>query len=90
MMKLDEILVTRNWVGKPVRRKEDIRLVKGEAAYVDDLNMDCYQAAILRSPYAHARISRIDLTKAAALKGVVAVLTGQEVTRETKPIAARA
>ena len=90
MMKLDEILVTRNWVGKPVRRKEDIRLVKGEAAYVDDLNMDCYQAAILRSPYAHARISRIDLTKAAALKGVVAVLTGQEVARETKPISARA
>src|SRR3989304_183149 len=90
MMKLDEILVTRNWVGKPVRRKEDIRLVKGEAAYVDDLNMDCYQAAILRSPYAHARISRIDLTKAAALKGVVAVLTGQGVARETKPISARA
>ena len=90
MMKLDEILVTRNWVGKPVRRKEDIRLVKGEAAYVDDLNMDCYQAAILRSPYAHARISRIDLTKAEALKGVVAVLTGQEVARETKPISARA
>ena len=90
MMKLDEILVTRNWVGKPVRRKEDARLVKGEAAYVDDLNMDCYQAAILRSPYAHARISRIDVTKAEALKGVVAVLTGQEVARETKPISARA
>ena len=90
MMKLDEILVTRNWVGKPVRRKEDIRLAKGEAAYVDDLNMDCYQAAILRSPYAHARISRIDLTRAEALKGVLAVLTGREVARETKPISARA
>ena len=90
MMKLDEILVTRNWVGKPVRRKEDIRLAKGEAAYVDDLNMDCYQAAILRSPYAHARISKIDLTKAEALKGVLAVLTGREVARETKPISARA
>ncbi|MBI2150781.1 MAG: molybdopterin-dependent oxidoreductase, partial [Acidobacteria bacterium] len=90
MMKLDEILVTRNWVGKPIRRKEDTRLVKGEAAYVDDLNMDCYQAAILRSPYAHARIKGIDLTKAQALQGVVAVLTGQEVARQTKPISARA
>lgn len=90
MMKLDEILVTRNWVGKPVRRKEDLRLVKGEATYVDDLNMDCYHAAILRSPYAHARVKKVDVSKAEALKGAVAVLSGQEAARHTKPISARA
>ena len=90
MMKLDEILVTRNWVGKSVRRQEDLRLVKGEASYVDDLDMDCHQAALLRSPHAHARIKKVDISKALALKGVIAVLTGQEVASQTKPISARA
>jgi len=90
MMKLEEILVTRNWVGKRVKRQEDIRFVKGEASYVDDLDMDCHQVAILRSPHAHARIKKIDVTKAQALKGVVAVLTGKEVAEQTKPISARA
>jgi 2-furoyl-CoA dehydrogenase large subunit len=90
MLKLDEILVTRNWVGKPVQRQEDLRLVKGEGSYVDDLEMDCHHAAILRSPHAHARIKKIDVSKALALKGVIAVLTGQEVAAQTKPISARA
>ena len=90
MLKLDEILVTRNWVGKPVQRQEDLRFVKGEGSYVDDLDMDCHQAAILRSPHAHARIKKIDVSKALALKGVIAVLTGQEAAGQTKPISARA
>lgn len=89
-LKLDEILVTRNWVGKPVPRQEDLRLVKGKGSYIDDLEIDCYPAAILRSPHAHARIKKIDISKAAALKGVVAVLTGDEVAAQTKPISARA
>jgi 2-furoyl-CoA dehydrogenase large subunit len=90
MLKLDEILVTRNWVGKAVPRQEDLRFVKGEGTYVDDLDMECHQVAILRSPHAHARIKNIDVTKAQALKGVIAVLTGKEVAAQTKPVSARA
>ena len=90
MMKLEDILVTRNWVGEATHRKEDLRLVKGEATYVDDLSMDCYHAGILGSPYAHARIKGIDTSKAEKLKGVKAVLIGKEVKEQTKPITPRA
>ncbi len=90
MLKLEELLVTRKWVGHPVPRKEDLRLVKGEGSYVDDLDIDCHYVGIFRSDYAHARIKAIDTTRAQALKGVLAVITGKEVARETKPVTARA
>ena len=90
MINSDEIFVTRNWVGKPVRRDEDIRLVKGKATYVDDLDMDCAHVAILRSAYAHARITKIDTSRAQALKGFMAVVTGPEAAQQTKPIVPRA
>ena len=60
MMDYERLFVTRNWVGKPVRRNEDTRFVTGEANYVDDLDMDCAHVAILRSILAHARIKKID------------------------------
>jgi 2-furoyl-CoA dehydrogenase large subunit len=90
MLKLEELLVTRKWVGQPVPRKEDLRLVKGEGSYVDDLDIDCHYVGIFRSDYAHARIKSIDTTRAQALKGVLAVITGKEVALETKPVPARA
>src|SRR3990172_11540030 len=90
MMDFDQLFVTRNWVGKPVRRNEDVRFVKGEGRYVDDLAMDCAQVAILRSIFAHARVKRIDTSRAAAMKGVLAVVTGPEVAGQTKPIPPRA
>src|ERR1043166_8343600 len=90
MMDFDQLFATRNWVGKPVRRNEDVRFVKGEAAYVDDLNMDCAHVAILRSIFAHARIKKIDTSRAEALKGVLAVITGAEIARCTDPLVPRA
>ena len=90
MLKLEELLVTRKWVGHPVPRKEDLRLVKGEGSYVDDLDIDCHYVGIFRSDYAHARIKAIDTTRVLALKGVLAVITGKEVALETKPVTARA
>ena len=60
MLDLDRLFVTRNWFGKAVRRNEDARFVKGEATYVDGLDMDCAHVAILRSIFPHARIKRID------------------------------
>ncbi len=90
MLDLNEILITKNWVGKPVRREEDLRLVKGEGQYVDDLPMDCYHVAFVRSPYAHARLKKIDTSKAEALPGVLAVITGPEVASQTNPVVPRA
>jgi 2-furoyl-CoA dehydrogenase large subunit len=90
MMDFDQLFVTRNWVGKPVRRNEDTKFVKGEATYVDDLDMDCAHVAIVRSIFPHARIKRIDTSEAEALKGVLAVVTGPEIAGQTKPIPPRA
>src|SRR5215218_9190037 len=69
-------------VGEPVRRVEDASLITGAAKYLDDLKLPgMTQVAILRSPYAHARIKSIDTTKAAAAPGVVAVFTGKDFER---------
>ncbi len=62
-------------------RKEDARFLRGQGKYVDDVTMPgMLHSAILRSPYAHARIRSIDTTAAAALPGVHAVITGETLT----------
>ena len=61
-----------------MHRKEDVRFLRGEGNYVDDLNLPgMLHSAILRSPYAHARIVSIDTSAATALPGVHAVITGE-------------
>lgn len=66
-------------IGTSIKRREDPRLITGEAKYLDDIQLPgMLHAAILRSPYAHARIKRINTEKAAALPGVVAVFTGAD------------
>ena len=90
MLNFDEIFVTRNWFGKPVRRNADTRFVKGEGSYTDDLQMDCVYAGYVRSPHPHARLGKIDTSKAEALPGVLAVMTGPEVAAVTQPVGARA
>ena len=52
-------------VGASVKRKEDPRLITGEGKYTDDLQLSgMVHMAVLRSPHAHARILRIDASKA--------------------------
>jgi aerobic carbon-monoxide dehydrogenase large subunit len=66
-------------VGQPVKRIEDERLLMGRGKFVDDLRLSgTLHAAILRSPEAHARIRSIDVTAAAALDGVTAVVTAAD------------
>jgi len=66
-------------VGQPVRRVEDARLITGDAKYLDDLQLPhMAHVAILRSPYAHARINGIDTAQAQAHPGVIAVYTGAD------------
>jgi len=60
-------------VGARIKRREDPRLITGSSSYVDDIKLqDMLHLAILRSVQAHARIGRIDASKALALPGVVA------------------
>jgi len=70
-------------LGRPLRRREDARLLRGQGAYLDDLELPhgCLHAVFVRSPHAHARIARIDATAALALPGVVAVLDGVAIGR---------
>ncbi len=80
-----------SFVGEAVQRVEDLKIVKGKAGYTDDFEYpDQHYAAFLRSPYAHAKIVRIDTSKALALPGVKYVLDGKELARHTSPIESRA
>jgi len=67
------------WIGRPLKRREDHRLLIGAGRYVDDIRpAGCLHVALLRSPHAHARIAALGLTRALRAPGVVAVVTGAE------------
>src|ERR1044071_9838140 len=76
------------WIGKPLARKEDERLLSGRGAFTDDLVLPgMVHACVLRSPHAHARIRAIDAAGALATPGVLAVLTGRDAAADgLKPI----
>jgi aerobic carbon-monoxide dehydrogenase large subunit len=66
-----------HWLGQSIKRKEDDRFIRGMGRYIDDVKLPgMLHMAVLRSPIAHARINSIDTSAAAALPGVVAVVTG--------------
>jgi len=74
------------WTGHPLKRKEDRRLLTGLGKFVDDIKLPgTAYAAILRSPYAHARILGIDVSKAERLDGVICTLVGEQVAKLTDP-----
>src|SRR5581483_8399263 len=66
-------------MGHSVKRKEDPRFLRGKGNYVDDLKLPgMLYMDILRSPYAHANIKGIDASRALAMPGVLAVVTGKD------------
>lgn len=66
-------------LGTPLKRKEDPRLICGLSHYTDDFHpAGACRMMVLRSPYAHARITRIDASAARAFPGVLAVITGAD------------
>ncbi len=74
------------YVGASVTRNEDPRLLRGQALFVDDVELPgLLHAAFLRSPYAHARLKRIDVGAAQARPGVVAVITAADLGSYWKP-----
>src|SRR6266571_8133531 len=65
-------------MGHSIKRKEDPRFVRGQGTYVDDIQLPgMLYLDIVRSPYAHANIKKIDASKATAIPGVLAVITGE-------------
>jgi len=67
------------FIGKPMPRKEDERLITGKGRFTDDFSLDGEaHAAMVRSPYPHARIVAIDAAAAKAMPGVLGVFTGAD------------
>lgn len=71
-----------NFVGTPVERIEDLRLLRGRGQFVDDLHCEgMLHAAILRSSVAHGRIRSIDFAAARAIPGVRGIFTAEDVVQ---------
>jgi carbon-monoxide dehydrogenase large subunit len=67
------------FIGKPMPRKEDARLITGKGRFTDDFNLDGQTYAVMvRSPYPHARIVAIDAAAAKKMPGVLGVFTGAD------------
>ena len=74
------------YFGERIKRNEDPRLLMGQGLYVDDVDLpNMIHAAFLRSPYAHARINRIDVSQALQREGVVAIYTADDLGDYWKP-----
>jgi len=75
------------WVSKPGRIREDRRFVRGAGHYVADITPPgTLHIGLVTSPHPHARITGIDASEALAVDGVVTVLTGAELAKETDPL----
>jgi carbon-monoxide dehydrogenase large subunit len=71
--------VTERFVGTKVLRKEDPDLITGQASYIDDMTMPGMAwMSLVRPPYVHARIKRIDTATAASMPGVIGVYTASD------------
>jgi carbon-monoxide dehydrogenase large subunit len=69
-------------LGHSVRRKEDPRFIRGRGRYVDDIKLPgMLYLDIVRSPYAHAKIVKIDPSRALSTPGVAAVVTGKDLEK---------
>jgi len=69
-------------MGHAIKRKEDPRFIRGQGNYVDDIQLPgMLFLDIVRSPYAHARIKKIDPSKALAIPGVLTVITGETLAK---------
>ena len=73
-------LAAPQFMGVRIKRREDPKLITGQGQYTGDIQLDnMLHMAVLRSPYAHARIESIDVHAAQAMPGVVDVLTGADI-----------
>lgn len=74
-------------IGRGVVRNEDARLLRGEGMFVDDVRApDALHVAFLRSPVAHGRITRLDVSAAREQEGVIAVWTYEQLGEHGRPL----
>ncbi|MCS7171819.1 MAG: xanthine dehydrogenase family protein molybdopterin-binding subunit [Armatimonadetes bacterium] len=67
------------WIGKPLRRREDLRFLRGEARYLDDLILPgMLHMVVVRSPLAHGVLRAVRVDRARGMPGVVAVVTAED------------
>ncbi|MCL2394802.1 MAG: xanthine dehydrogenase family protein molybdopterin-binding subunit [Acidimicrobiaceae bacterium] len=72
-------IIAQRYTGSSIKRSEDLRILTGSGHYIDDVRLPgMLHAAFVRSPFAHARISSVEVSAAREVPGVVAVLTGAE------------
>lgn len=78
---------TARWIGRPLRRREDPKFLRGKARYVDDLaTPGMTHLVVVRSTAAHAFIRTIHDDASRAMPGVLVVLTAREITGRLRPI----
>jgi len=76
----------RPWVGRPLTRKEEPRLVRGQGKFIDDFKLPgMVYMKLVRSPYGHARVAKVNVDAAESHPGVLCTLTGVEVARLVQP-----
>ncbi len=76
----------RHWVGASLPRKEEDRLLRGRGKFADDIKLrEMLYLRFVRSPFAHAKIVRVDTSAAEALPGVICAIAGREVASQTEP-----
>ncbi|HEU5298723.1 MAG TPA: xanthine dehydrogenase family protein molybdopterin-binding subunit, partial [bacterium] len=81
----------RPWIGRPLRRREDPRLIRGEGQYVADLVFPrMAHAAFVRSPHAHAVLEQVDGSAARDVPGVLGVFTAADLGNRLRPLQANA
>src|SRR5512138_2772780 len=69
-------------MGHSLKRKEDPRFIRGQGRYVDDIQLPgMLYMDIVRSPFAHAKIKKIDTARALKVPGVLAVITGETLAK---------
>jgi aerobic carbon-monoxide dehydrogenase large subunit len=76
--------------GEAIKRIEDPRLLVGKGQYVADMRVPgMLEACVVRSPYAHAKLLGVESSAASAIKGVVAVVTANDLPSDLQPIPMR-
>ncbi len=79
-------MTTGTMIGRAIKRREDPRMITGRGSFVDDLHLPGMQSIMfLRSPYAHANITKLDTTAAEQHPGVLKVYTGKDFAQVPVP-----
>ncbi len=84
---MDDSSLPLPYVGRSLLRREDKRLLTGQGQFLADLVLPkMLHAVLVRSPFAHARIRSVDLTRTAAAPGVVCALSGIDLLQLLPPV----